>query len=334
MFRIFIKTKYERFKKITKNYFGKNVIPINTVDLYLIRLAFKKHSRKSNSFNYIYIYIYKKILDSVFLKNNTKFFFFLLLFFTKTKKLRGKMLLISGEFYSFSKVIKRRVYSVRENKNYPQKVLNQLWRTWWNRHRSPHIFDKFKSFSAFTKKRYYEKLMFYYANRYFIMDTVTTPKRTILVKPWRYLLKKKNLIKNLVSKNTKLLHPIKYFPASLHKNIDIDTNKYVFQYLRKNKVYNKGRYSRTRQNYRTGVYMCMYVSLISIFGLYFIFFRFSFKFTYMWWFFFFFVTSFFVPKIIQNRLYEPNIFFQKFVSFIHWTSFIFKHVKHYFSKRN
>ena len=39
-------------------------------------------------------------------------------------------------------------------------------------------------------------------------------------------------------------------------------------FLRKNRVYNKGRYSRCRQNYRTGVYLCMYLSVISIFGLY------------------------------------------------------------------
>lgn len=57
--------------------------------------------------------------------------------------------------------------------------------------------------------------------------------------------------------------------SSIYKNINIFNSKNVeFQFLRKNKVYNKGRYSRCRQNYRTGVYLCMYLSIVSIFGLY------------------------------------------------------------------
>jgi len=88
-------------------------------------------------------------------------------------------------------------------------------------------------------------------------------------------------------------------PMLFLKNID-------FFYLRKNKVYNKGRYSRCRQNYRTGVYMCMYLSIVSIFGLYYWFYKFSFNFTYLWWLFIAFVGSFFIPKIIKYRLYEPN----------------------------
>ena len=91
-----------------------------------------------------------------------------------------------------------------------------------------------------------------------------------------------------------------------------------FQFLRKNKVYNKGRYSRCRQNYRTGVYMCMYLSIISIFGLYYWFYRFSFNFTYLWWLFIISVGSFFLPKIIKYRLYEPITFLNKVVGFFKW----------------
>ena len=54
----------------------------------------------------------------------------------------------------------------------------------------------------------------------------------------------------------------KYLSTNSHNNIEL-------QFLRKNRVFNKGRYSRCRQNYRTGVYLCMYLSVVCIFGLYF-----------------------------------------------------------------
>ena len=97
-----------------------------------------------------------------------------------------------------------------------------------------------------------------------------------------------------------------------------------FQYLRKNKVYNKGRYSRCRQNYRTGVYLCMYLSIVCILGLYYWFYKFSFNFSYLWWLFIAFFASFFIPKIIKNRLYEPTTLFAKFFSFFRWGSNLIK----------
>ena len=70
--------------------------------------------------------------------------------------------------------------------------------------------------------------------------------------------------------NKKLLITPKYNSSSMNKYIsDKGFNSIYFQFLRKNKVFNKGRYSRCRQNYRTGVYLCMHLSVICIFGLYF-----------------------------------------------------------------
>lgn len=111
----------------------------------------------------------------------------------------------------------------------------------------------------------------------------------------------------------------KYLPISGHTIID-------FQFLRKNKVFNKGRYSRCRQNYRTGVYLCMYLSVVSIFGLYFWFYKFSFNFTYLWWFFICFFGSFFLPKIIKYRLYEPNVLMAKFTSLYNWALHLIKSI--------
>ena len=67
---------------------------------------------------------------------------------------------------------------------------------------------------------------------------------------------------------------------------------YLRMFLRKLKSFNKSRYSRNRQYYRTGVYMCLWLNIILVFGLYYMFYRFSFNFNYVyiiWSFFVFFV---------------------------------------------
>jgi hypothetical protein len=115
--------------------------------------------------------------------------------------------------------------------------------------------------------------------------------------------------------------------SSIYKFINVaDSNNMEFQFLRKNKVYNKGRYSRCRQNYRTGVYMCMYLSVVSIFGLYYWFYKFSFNFTYLWWLFICFIGSFFLPKIIKYRLYEPITLFNKFFDLFKWLFLVIKSI--------
>ena len=87
-----------------------------------------------------------------------------------------------------------------------------------------------------------------------------------------------NTFETKVNFNKTLLIAPKYSSSSINKLVDANTlSNFEFQYLRKNKVYNKGRYSRCRQNYRTGVYMCMYLSVVSIFGLYYWFYKFSFN---------------------------------------------------------
>ena len=112
--------------------------------------------------------------------------------------------------------------------------------------------------------------------------------------------------KSFVNITKKLVLAPKLSSSSVYKNISVfNSHNMEFFYLRKSKVYNKGRYSRCRQNYRTGVYLCMYLSIVCIFGLYFWFLKFSFSFTYLWWFFIAFVGSFLLPKIIKYRLYEP-----------------------------
>ena len=86
--------------------------------------------------------------------------------------------------------------------------------------------------------------------------------------------------------------------------VNDELSKFEIFFLRKNRVFNKGRYSRNRQNYRTGVYICFYLSIISIFGLYYTFYRFSFNLSYFWFGFIFFAGSFFFSKLLRYNLWS------------------------------
>lgn len=59
-------------------------------------------------------------------------------------------------------------------------------------------------------------------------------------------------------------------------------NTYNMLFLRKTKIFNKGRYSRNRQFYRTGVYWCLYLSIILFTGLYYWFYHFIINFGFFW----------------------------------------------------
>lgn len=75
---------------------------------------------------------------------------------------------------------------------------------------------------------------------------------------------------NVVSFNKVLVLSPRHNSTSVDKFLSINSLKDIeFQFLRKNRVFNKGRYSRCRQNYRLGIYLCMYLSIVSIFGMYF-----------------------------------------------------------------
>ena len=88
--------------------------------------------------------------------------------------------------------------------------------------------------------------------------------------------------------------------------------------LRKTKSFNKSRYSRNRQYYRTGVYWCLWLNIILVFALYYVFYKYTFKFSYI--FIFYVISSIlfllaffsknyslgFIKAIIE--VYEPLIF--------------------------
>jgi hypothetical protein len=117
---------------------------------------------------------------------------------------------------------------------------------------------------------------------------------------------------------------IKFSGSDITKYISGSTlGNMVIYYLRKSKVFNKGRYSRNRQTYRTGVYWSLYVNIIAMVGLTYWFYRFTINFGYVWWMLYIFVASFFVPKAVKYRLYNPCELFKSFVADILWLGYQF-----------
>ena len=99
-------------------------------------------------------------------------------------------------------------------------------------------------------------------------------------------------------------------------------------FLRKNKVFNKSRYSRNRQYYRTGFYWCLYINIALVLGFYFWFYRLTFNFGYIWWLLYFFFLSFFVSKFFNlYKLFDIKTIILKLLS---WLTYLFKQKDFFF----
>ena len=117
--------------------------------------------------------------------------------------------------------------------------------------------------------------------------------------------------------------PIKFKPSNILFFLSQSTLKKLnINFIRKSKVFNKGRYSRNRQYYRTGFYWCLYVNIVAVVGLYFWFYRFLINFSYLWWLLFAFILSFIFSKFfniyklgfLKSYLKEEFIWIEQIVS--------------------
>ncbi len=96
-------------------------------------------------------------------------------------------------------------------------------------------------------------------------------------------------------------------------------NSIKFFFLRKTKCFNKSRYSRNRQNFRTGFYWCLYVNIIALIGLNFLFYKFIINFTALWYLFIFFIFIFFFSKFFK---YNYTNFYNIYAEFLYLLNFL------------
>lgn len=288
---------------LVKNVNNKNIKSLSIKQLYVLYSIFNKNCLDSNfvNFNKFFVNIY---LVTKNFTNSFEILFFTLLFFLKTGSVLSVNILKNG----LKKTEKSNLFFFSLKRDY-FAGFDIFWKKWkflkrpfTNSGVSDYYLDDFK-----------KKL-----NIYLNLGFLTVYNTYVIVKT------KTNKLTPVIFNKTMVTLP-KYSSSSINKNLSLtDLNNFEFQFLRKNKVYNKGRYSRTRQNYRTGVYLCMYLSVISIFGLYYWFYKFSFNFTYLWWVFIVFLGSFFFPKIVKYRLYEPTTLLTKFFDFFRWLNLLIK----------
>lgn len=133
-----------------------------------------------------------------------------------------------------------------------------------------------------------------------------------------------NITINLVIANESVLNNvkkwvIKYSPSNFMKYINLSNfQNYTILFLRKNKVFNKGRYSRNRQYYRTGVYWCLYINIVAVIGIHFWFYKLTMNFGYLWWMLYAFIVSFILPKVLKYRLYNVCTLSNNLISNFVW----------------
>ena len=122
-----------------------------------------------------------------------------------------------------------------------------------------------------------------------------------------------------LEKLLKNYYGIKFSESSVTKHINCNKlPKYSFFYIRKNRIFNKGRYSRNRQLYRTGVYWCLWVNIIMVYGLYFIFYRFSFNFGYFWWGILALAYSTILSRVLKYNFHNIFYIIREFINLQRW----------------
>lgn len=111
------------------------------------------------------------------------------------------------------------------------------------------------------------------------------------------------------------VHKSLFFGGSFGPETQDSSNTFILPlqrfsifFTKKNYLYNKGKFSRNRQTYRTGVYLCIWLTVLTVVGLYFYFYLMSMKFTYFYLLFLFFLFLFFYKFFVKknNKKFEEH----------------------------
>lgn len=180
--------------------------------------------------------------------------------------------------------------------------------------------NKFLYFSKIYKN--YNKIYFNIFKKLSILDNSLSIKKFLFFKI-NELYKYKFTFSFKKSNFSKIL-PIRFSESSMNKYISLkNLNSYNFFFLRKNKIFNKGRYSRNRQLYRTGVYWCLWLNIIIVYGLFFLFYRFTFNFGYIWIGVFVLLFSLIISKVIKYNFINFFEVYKEFFLIVRWFGLIF-----------
>jgi hypothetical protein len=105
-------------------------------------------------------------------------------------------------------------------------------------------------------------------------------------------------------KQTKTLTLVWY--TKIHNTTDKLSSNSLILYLRSSRHFNKGRYSRNRQLYRTGVYWCIWLNVVVVYALHYYFYRVVFAFGYLWLPLGIMIATIFGSRLYKYRFYNLN----------------------------
>lgn len=162
-------------------------------------------------------------------------------------------------------------------------------------------------------RRFYKFFVLYFFKKLIFFTKFKITKNVILKLNF-----KKIKFSNIFLKFSKIILFLTNFNKKIYnfKNIFSKINLKYFNlikqfFLRKTKCFNKSRYSRNRQNFRTGFYWCLYVNVVALVGLNFLFYKFIINFTALWYLFIFFFFIFFFSKFFKyNYINFYNIYYE------------------------
>lgn len=180
-----------------------------------------------------------------------------------------------------------------------------------------------------NKLNYFIKIYLHYNNIYKIFYLYVNKKYQNLILLNFNIFKNNNILLNTSwFKKLIFFYPIRFSETSVSKYIKLNNIKnYIFFYIRKNKIFNKGRYSRNRQLYRTGVYWCLWLNIMLVYSLYFMFYRFTFNFGYFWWGLLIFAYSIIFSRVVKYNFFNILHLINEFYFFYKWLGFIFINIK-------
>jgi hypothetical protein len=100
--------------------------------------------------------------------------------------------------------------------------------------------------------------------------------------------------------------PVRFISNNIAKHLPLALSKVWCKlfFLRKNKIFYKGRYARNRQTCRVIVYWTLWLNIIFIYGMYFYYYQFVFNFGYVWWGLFLFFASLVGAQTLKYQYYN------------------------------
>lgn len=327
-----------------KNFFSINLFfVIKQFKFFLNSFFFKiRINEKLLNFNFfnlkINLFFYFFIFKKLFFKKFYRFLSFI--FFSKFNQLN----LIKFNFLFF-------IFLYNSNKFFKILNLNKFY-DWCLYHKvlfkicdyklvkNKIIFKK----KTLTSIKYFKKKKFLYLKKIYNVYKKNYAEFTNWLVDDKLLVDKKKNIKNFKNIflfrfksfffkkfnnviNTKNLTKINFSDSSMNKYISYNNlKKFNFFFLRKNRIFNKSRYSRNRQLYRTGFYWCLWLNIIIVYGLFFLFYRFTFNFGYIWWGLMFLFYSFIFSKVCKYNFYNIFTLINEFRLLLNWFSFLVKEI--------